>query len=226
MLRPCTPKPRTNAWVQRPSEKRRRRALTSAGASQTGLFLDVRHTDRLCCARNTWQGKRSTNNSMKKAGSRQPCKPSRLQLILREAWSEQTVSCKPSVCSCRVDNWCCLMGCWLGIRRYLHSAFEDPEQGRRNPIIHRDLKSPNLLLSRSPPRSAMDPDVTLKISDFGSLAIFSQRVDACLLQLGMNQLLADCRIDARQADGEGSDADGHDDRLRLCAVDGPGDACR
>lgn len=56
---------------------------------------------------------------------------------------------------------------------YLHSAFEDPQHGRRNPIIHRDLKSPNLLLSRRPPRSAMDPDTTLKISDFGSRAIFA-----------------------------------------------------
>jgi hypothetical protein len=31
----------------------------------------------------------------------------------------------------------------------------------------RDLKSPNLLLSRPPPRSAMDPDTTVKIADFG-----------------------------------------------------------
>lgn len=54
---------------------------------------------------------------------------------------------------------------------YLHSAFEDPQYGRRNPIIHRDLKSPNLLLTRPPPRSAMDLDTTLKISDFGVLSL-------------------------------------------------------
>ena len=49
---------------------------------------------------------------------------------------------------------------------YLHTAFEG-EHGR-NPIMHRDLKSPNLLLASPPPRGAMDPHTTIKITDFGA----------------------------------------------------------
>jgi serine/threonine protein kinase len=49
--------------------------------------------------------------------------------------------------------------------RYLHSAFKDAA-GQDKPIIHRDLKSPNLLLAQSPGRGP-NAEVTVKISDFG-----------------------------------------------------------
>ena len=52
----------------------------------------------------------------------------------------------------------------LGMQ-YLHTAFQD-SSGASKPIIHRDLKSPNLLLARPPELGPMGA-VTVKISDFG-----------------------------------------------------------
>eukprot|EP01045_Picozoa_sp_COSAG04_P006837 COSAG04_NODE_343_length_16235_cov_7.800570_13_plen_565_part_00 len=52
----------------------------------------------------------------------------------------------------------------LGMQ-YLHTAFQD-SSGNSKPIIHRDLKSPNLLLAR-PPGIGPAGEVTVKISDFG-----------------------------------------------------------
>jgi serine/threonine protein kinase len=49
--------------------------------------------------------------------------------------------------------------------RYLHTAFNDAA-GLDKPIIHRDLKSPNLLLARTPGPGPQG-EVTVKISDFG-----------------------------------------------------------
>eukprot|EP01043_Picozoa_sp_COSAG02_P016687 COSAG02_NODE_739_length_17830_cov_14.978174_11_plen_879_part_00 len=56
---------------------------------------------------------------------------------------------------------------------HLHTHFERGAKGRDSkvtlPVIHRDLKSPNILLDRSPPMSANDGDwsVEFKVSDFG-----------------------------------------------------------
>ena len=49
--------------------------------------------------------------------------------------------------------------------KYLHTAFKDAD-GYPKPIMHRDLKSPNLLLAR-PPGQGPAGEVTVKISDFG-----------------------------------------------------------
>jgi serine/threonine protein kinase len=46
---------------------------------------------------------------------------------------------------------------------YLHTAFE--KDGEVQPVIHRDLKSPNLLLAQPPGGSA--EEVQVKITDFG-----------------------------------------------------------
>ena len=47
---------------------------------------------------------------------------------------------------------------------YLHSY---EKQGQTTPVIHRDLKSPNLLLA-APPSSAPDaPPIIVKVADFG-----------------------------------------------------------
>ena len=51
---------------------------------------------------------------------------------------------------------------------YLHTAFNDQSNSHTQPIIHRDLKSANLLLATNPqllPTGA--EDVLVKISDFG-----------------------------------------------------------
>ena len=53
----------------------------------------------------------------------------------------------------------------LGMQ-YLHTAFQD-SSGASKPIIHRDLKSPNLLLTSPPPRSSLEPHAEIKITDFG-----------------------------------------------------------
>ena len=54
---------------------------------------------------------------------------------------------------------------------YLHTRFERSVDGRdskvKNPVIHRDLKSPNIFLDRSPPMKPSDDwSVELKISGF------------------------------------------------------------
>jgi serine/threonine protein kinase len=46
--------------------------------------------------------------------------------------------------------------------RYLHTAFE--REGHDQPLIHRDLKSPNLLLVQPP---SPDGEIQVKIADFG-----------------------------------------------------------
>jgi serine/threonine-protein kinase CTR1 len=48
---------------------------------------------------------------------------------------------------------------------YLHTAFEG-EHGR-NPVMHRDLKSPNLLLATAPPPEGQEDRIVVKIADFG-----------------------------------------------------------
>ena len=55
---------------------------------------------------------------------------------------------------------------------HLHTHFERGAKGRdskvKNPVIHRDLKSPNILLDRPPPMKPSDDwTVELKVSDFG-----------------------------------------------------------
>lgn len=47
---------------------------------------------------------------------------------------------------------------------YLHSAFEMQSNSHTQPIIHRDLKTPNLLLASNP---MVGDEVVMKISDFG-----------------------------------------------------------
>ena len=49
--------------------------------------------------------------------------------------------------------------------RHLHHHFQI--DGRPRPVVHRDLKSPNLLLTSPPPRSSLEPHAEIKITDFG-----------------------------------------------------------
>ena len=51
---------------------------------------------------------------------------------------------------------------------YLHTAFNDQSNSHTQPIIHRDLKSANLLLATNPqlPSTGAE-DILVKISDFG-----------------------------------------------------------
>jgi serine/threonine protein kinase len=50
--------------------------------------------------------------------------------------------------------------------KYLHTAFQDSAQ-HEQAILHRDLKSPNLLLQTPPDPSGEVGDLLVKISDFG-----------------------------------------------------------
>jgi serine/threonine protein kinase len=50
---------------------------------------------------------------------------------------------------------------------YLHTAFEASDCGVERAIVHRDLKSPNLLLHNAPPPSGEEGRVFLKIGDLG-----------------------------------------------------------
>ena len=47
---------------------------------------------------------------------------------------------------------------------YLHTRFEDDDSRHELPVIHRDLKSPNLLLAHPPMEGK---EVVVKIADFG-----------------------------------------------------------
>jgi serine/threonine protein kinase len=47
---------------------------------------------------------------------------------------------------------------------YLHGAFEMQSNNHTQPIIHRDLKTPNLLLATNP---LAGEEVLMKITDFG-----------------------------------------------------------
>ena len=47
---------------------------------------------------------------------------------------------------------------------YLHTRYNTPDGLHTQPIIHRDLKSPNLLLVRDPTE---DAEVMVKVTDFG-----------------------------------------------------------
>lgn len=49
---------------------------------------------------------------------------------------------------------------------YLHTSFLDSDHYDR-PIIHRDLKSPNLVLAAPPPQEGEEGEVLVKITDFG-----------------------------------------------------------
>jgi serine/threonine protein kinase len=59
----------------------------------------------------------------------------------------------------------------LGVARgmdYLHTALE--REGHQQPLIHRDLKSPNLLLATPPPLNGdagTPEELQVKIADFG-----------------------------------------------------------
>eukprot|EP01047_Picozoa_sp_COSAG01_P045943 COSAG01_NODE_4272_length_5193_cov_7.742638_5_plen_169_part_00 len=105
---------------------------------------------------------------------------------------------------------------------HLHTAFE--REGHDQPLIHRDLKSPNLLLAQPPPPPAHTPadgeggEILVKIADFG-LSKDSARPRARLLCVCPAQLIpVVVRRVVRQRQAHGGD-----DRLWIHPVDGSGD---